>query len=187
MSQVRIWNYYDHRRAVHYNINVTKKGKALLLWMSSKKQPTKYVTHFYGLCQEQIRTVCRIRFYTANREEERIQQTYKTIVETHFILRLRMDGPIPPFSYMPSLRVHYFYEESLYLGANSRSGSWDGSSPVVYPNAHYAVYKTSRYWSLSWAVRIRSMVSYTPYLKSNFVQFFHVYTSPKETLLNTAS
>jgi hypothetical protein len=78
--------------------------------MSSKRQPANYITHFYGLCQEWIRTVCRIRFYTAEREEERKQQTYKTIVGTHFIQRLRMGGPIPPFPYKASLRAHYFYE-----------------------------------------------------------------------------
>ena len=75
-----------------------------------KRQPTNYVTHFYGLCQEESSTVCRICFYNADRDEERIQQTYKTIVRTHFVLRLRMDGPIPPFSYTPSLRANYFHE-----------------------------------------------------------------------------
>ena len=78
--------------------------------MSSKRQPAYYVTNFYGLCQVQTRTVCRIRLYTADREEERIQQNYKTTVGTHFVLRLRMGGHIPPFSYMPSLRAHYFHE-----------------------------------------------------------------------------
>ena len=33
----------------------------------------------------------------------------KTIVGTHFILRLRMGGPIPPISYMPSFRANYFH------------------------------------------------------------------------------
>jgi hypothetical protein len=75
--------------------------------------------------------------------------SYKRTVGTHFILRLRRGGPSPQFCYMPSLRAYYFHEQSLYLRANSRSGSRDGSSPVVYPNAHYPAYKTSRYWSLS--------------------------------------
>lgn len=78
--------------------------------MSSKRQSANYVTHFYGLRQEQIRTVCRIRFYSADREEERIRQTYKTIVGTHFVQIFRMGGPIPPFPYTPSLRAHYFHE-----------------------------------------------------------------------------